>query len=451
MKALKSYSLRLALTYASLFLASLASLGGLYYWFNIHQPLVSVRSEILAESARLASLYADVGPTGLAPILEARASTASRTIAFHALLSPDGRTLTANLPSWPSARTRDWISIDADVSREGREDEYEALVFDRPLPDGGRLLIGRDIEQIDGLSEVLAETAIWLVPALLFLVMAGGFVMSLNFAHRIEAVDAAARRVMSGDFSERVPVRGNGDDFDRLSTTLNLMLTRIEASLEAVRRVSDSVAHELRTPLARLQAELADLEPDMADDVRDRFDRIVKETQRLARIFDAVLRISRIEAGSHSARSERVDLSALLTDATELYQPAAEGKALDLVMDVPPALVVEGDADLLFQAVGNLLDNAVKFTPPSGSITLSAGEQSGTVWFAIADTGAGIAVELRDKVSERFFRAPSTDGTQGFGLGLSLVAAIAVAHHSAIDLQSADPGLQVRWQFPRVA
>ena len=451
MRVTTSYSLRLALTYAALFLAGLASMGGLYYWFNIQRPLASVRSEILADSARFASLYAKVGPQGLAPILEARASSSSPPIAFHALLSPDGRTLTANLPSWPSMRTRDWISIDADISREGLEDEYEALVFDRPLPDGARLLIGRDIEEIDGLEEVLGETAIWLVPALVFLVMAGGFVMSLNFARRIEAVDAAARRVMSGDFSERVPVRGNGDDFDRLSATLNLMLGLIEESLEAVRRVSDSVAHELRTPLTRLQAELADLEPDVPSDVRDRFDGIVEESRRLARIFDAILRISRIEAGSHSARSDDVDLSALLIDAAELYQPAAEEKALDLMVDVPPALVVKGDADLLFQAVGNLLDNAVKFTPSGGSITVSAGEQSGARWFAIADTGAGVAVELRDRVSERFFRAPSVGATPGFGLGLSLVAAIAAAHHSAIDLQSADPGLRVRWRFPPVA
>ena len=451
MRLIDSLTFRLALTYAGLFVASVAALAGLYYWVGIHRPLQTIRSEIRAESERLAAIYVEAGPRRLLPMLEERAGAPSPVLAYHALLRPDGSAVATNLPSWPHTRSGDWLRIDADLSREGEEDEYEALVLDRPLPDGARLLIGRDIEDLDELEELISDTAVWLLPALLLLVVAGGFVMSHAIGRRIEAVDAAARRVMRGDLSERVPLRGTGDDFDRLSTTLNLMLTRIEASVEAVRRVSDSVAHEMRTPLARLQAELAEIDRDLPPEAQDRVSGVAREAERLARWFDAVLRISRLEAGRHEARAERVDLSALLLDSAELYQPAVEEKALELETKVPAGLVVRGDADLLFQAVGNLLDNAVKFTPAGGRITVTAGKRSGSVWFAVSDNGPGIPEDLRDKATERFFRASSSADMPGFGLGLSLVAAIATIHRSELRLLPADPGLLVEWRFPALA
>jgi len=448
MKLVESLSFRLALTYAGLFMASVATLAGLYFWLGIYRPLQVVRGEIRAESQRLSSLYADVGSQGIIPILEKRAGAATATMAYHALLRPDGSAVVTNLPSWPRARSEGWLRIDADVSMEGEENDYEALVLDRPLSDGGRLLIGRDIEDLEELEEALTDTAIWVLPTLLILIVGGGYIMSRAIGRRIEAIDAAARRVIDGDLSERVPVRGTGDDFDRLSMTLNLMLTRIEALIEAVRRVSDSVAHELRTPLMRLQAELVELGRDPPGWSQERVGQLLQEAERLSRIFDAILRISRIEAGSHAARAERVDLSAVLTDAAELYQPAAEEKAIDLTENVPNAIFVQGDADMLFQAISNLLDNAVKFTPPGGRVTLEAGKRSGSVWFAVSDTGPGVPDDLRQKVTERFFRAPSAAGVPGFGLGLSLVNAIAVAHHAEMSLFAACPGLSVKWRFP---
>ena len=449
MKLVESLSFRLALTYAGLFMASVAMLAGLSYWLGIHRPLQLVRGEVRAESERLSSLYGQVGPQGLVPILEERAGAPTPAPAYHALLRPDGSAVATNLPSWPQARSEDWLRIDADVSSEGEDRDYEALVLDRPLPDGGRLLIGRDIENLEALEETLADTAVWLLPALVLLILTGGYAMSRAIGRRIEAIDAAARRVIDGDLSQRVPVRGTRDDFDRLSATLNLMLARIEASIEAVRRVSDSVAHELRTPLMRLQADLMELGRDPPGGSQERLDRVLGEAERLSRMFDAVLRISRIEAGSHAARAERVDLSALLTDAAELYQPAAEDKAVEVAADVPAGIFVRGDADLLFQAISNLLDNAVKFTPSGGRIILAAGERSDDAWFAVSDTGPGIPDDLRNRAAERFFRTPSAAGTPGFGLGLSLVDAIAVAHRSELRLIPAQPGLRVEWRFPR--
>lgn len=449
MKLVESLSFQLALTYAGLFMASVTTLASLYYRLGVHRPLAAIRNEIRAESRQLSSIHGRVGPQGLVPILKARAGAPTTTMAYHALLRPDGSVVVTNLPSWPPASSRDWLRIDADVSPKSKESDYEALVLDQPLAGGGRLLIGRDIEDLEEHEEALAETAVWLLPALLILLEAGGYAMSRAIGRRIKTIDTVARCVIGGDLSERVPVRGTGDDIDRLSATLNLMLARTEAAIEAVRRVSDSVAHELRTPLMRLQAELVEFGHDAPGASRERMDRVLQEAERLSRMFDAILRISRIEAGSHAARAERVDLSALLVDAAELYQPAAEEKAIDLATRMPNALFVQGDADLLFQAISNLLDNAIKFTPPGGLVTVAAGERSGGACFTVTDTGPGIADDLHGKVTERFFRVPSAAGTPGFGLGLSLVDAIAAAHGSELRLTAAEPGLRVKWVFPR--
>ncbi|WP_129792070.1 HAMP domain-containing sensor histidine kinase [Sphingosinicella sp. CPCC 101087] len=448
MKLFGSLSFRLALIYAGLFTVSVSLLGGLYFWAAIARPLGQVREQLAQEGEALSAVYRRGGADALAPLLERRAGDPSPRLAYHALLRPDGSVVTSNLPSWPRSFTTRWLRIEADVAREGDEDEYEALALDLPLEGEARLLIGRDIEDLDELEEGVRETLVWLLPALALLTLAGGALMSRAIGRRIDAMTATARRVIAGDLSGRIPRGRAGDDFDRLAETLNLMLDRIEASLEAVRRVSDSVAHELRTPLSRLKASLIELEAEPeagAEPLR----RAIEEADRLQSIFDSLLRISRIEASRHAAAFERVDLSELMLDAVDYYQPAAEAKGQRLTASVAPGLETRGDRDLLFQAVSNLLDNAIKYTPAGGLVAVSVGLVAGEILVAISDTGPGIAPEHREKVAERFFRAPSVEGVPGLGLGLSVVQAIAAYHRSHLRFESADPGLRVEWRLPR--
>lgn len=446
MRLLNSLSFRLALVYAGLFLVSVCALAGLYYWVSIHRPLESVRAEVVAESAEVMRLYGAGGPEVAARFLERRVGVPSPRMAYHALLRPDGSVVTTNLPSWPREHTRTWLRIEADISHEGGEEEYKPLVLDRMLPDGGRLLIGRDIDDLDDIEEAMKEAAVWLLPMIVLLVISGGALMSRSIGRRIDAVSAAARRVIEGNLSERVPLQGTGDDFDRLGETLNLMLARIEDLVEAVRRVSDSVAHELRTPLTRLHADLRELcaapEPD-----RERLLGALEEAERLGGMFDAVLRISRIEAQRHAADIRPIDLSKLLHDAAEFYQPAAAERAQTLDVDIAPRLKTTGDPDLLFQAMSNLLDNAVKFTPEGGTIRLTGAVDGPEVVVTVSDTGPGIPPHLIDKVVERFFRAPAASDVPGFGLGLSLVAAVAAHHGSKLRFVPAAQGLRVEWRF----
>lgn len=448
MKLLASFSFRLALLYATLFTLSVSILLALFYWISIRRPFDEVEAGLLAESARLEAIYRAHGAEALAATLQRRADMPAQRQAYHALIAPDGRVLATNLPGWPPQPGARWLRIEADIYRDGEEYDHEALVLDRVLPDGGRLMIGRDVQDIDELDEGIRVGALWLMPVMALLVIAGGGLMSRAIGRRIDAVGATARRVMAGDLSERIPVLGSGDDLDRLGETLNAMLERIETSVESVRRVSDSVAHELRTPLTRLQAELNALQAAPPGRRAALTEAAAEEANRLGRMFDAVLRISRIEARRHQPEMRPVDLSALLEDAADYHAPQAEERDLTMDMRIDPALAVVGDRDLIFQAVSNLLDNAIKFTPPGGRVTLSATRAGDEVRLRVADSGPGIPAAHRGQVAERFFRAPEAETVPGFGLGLSLVAAVAKLHGAQLRLGDAGPGLTVDWTLP---
>ncbi|MCW3834571.1 sensor histidine kinase [Sphingomonas canadensis] len=448
-RLLTSFSFRLALLYAVLFTVSLSILLGSFYWISIHRPIESIEHEVEAEAHQYERLFAARGPQALAQALRVRAAEpGAASLAYHALIAADGHVLTTNLPSWPAASDARWLRIEADIYRDGDEDDHEALVLDLPLAGGMRMLIGRDIEEYDKIGDVIRNAMAWGVPAVLLLVIAGGALLSRSIGRQIEAMTAAAHRVMAGDLSGRIPERGNRDDMDRLAATLNAMLDRIEASLEAVRRVSDSVAHELRTPLARLQAELAELACAPPDRAPALVARAQEEAERLARMFDGVLRISGIEASRPRAALRPLDLSALVADAAEYHAPQAEERALTLETAIAPGIAVTGDPDLLFQAVSNLIDNAAKFTPRGGRIAVTLAREGGQALLGIADNGPGVPPELEGKLGERFFRAPGTEQVPGFGLGLALVTSVAALHGSEVRFADAGPGLRVEWRLP---
>ena len=450
MRLFHSLSFRLALTYVGLFAVSLLVVLGSFYLVIIHLPLEAAKAQVQREAHSLRNIYIVDGAPTLMKRLRMREHAPNQRRAFHAFIDGRGHVLTANLPSWPKHVSEGWWRLEADDYLDGDEIDYEALALDHRFNDGARLLVGRDIEDIGEIEEVLASGTLVVLAAALMVGILGGGLMSLAIGRRIDAVSATARRVMAGDLSQRVPVRGSGDDFDRLAETLNLMLARIEAALEAVRRVSDSVAHELRTPLARLKADLEDA-AGKADEARvGRLASAIAEADRLEKIFDAVLRIARIEAGRHDVTKRPIDLSMLLEDAVDYYRPAAEERGIALSAAIEPGIAIAGDADLIFQAMANLIDNAIKYTPEGGDVGLIAAVQPamGRVMITLTDSGPGISAEHRARVTERFYRAPSVADLPGEGLGLSLVAAVAALHESWLAFEDGAPGLRVRWTIP---
>lgn len=291
------------------------------------------------------------------------------------------------------------------------------------------------------------EALSWGAGMSLALGLIGGLVMTYAVSQRLDRINRAARAVIAGDLSGRVALHGSGDDFDQLSATLNEMLARIEGLVASISRVSDNIAHELRTPLARLRAELEELSEagDDQEEARARTAAALGEAERLQAMFEALLRIARLQSGPQET-DRPVNLSLLLEDAVELHRPAAEDRRLDLTTRIAPGLQIQGDRDLVFQMVSNLLDNAIKFTPEGGTISLEGRAVAGGVDVVVADTGPGVAPEERSRVLERFYRG-SRGEAAGFGLGLSLVAAAAERHGAELRLEDASPGLRVVIRF----
>jgi signal transduction histidine kinase len=292
-------------------------------------------------------------------------------------------------------------------------------------------------------QELMGEAFLWgAIPVLLF-GMIGGLIISNITARRVDAVSGTARAVMKGDLTQRVPVTSRGDDFDQLGMSLNAMLDRNQELVASLGRVSDSIAHELRTPLARLRSAL----DGMTKGDGDAIEAAKGEAERLQQIFDALLRIARLDTGRHRIRRDPVELDELVADAIEFYAPEAEVRGQDLAAGLDPC-VVTGDRDLLFQAVANLLDNAIKFGPEGGSVRARLETVGSAALLRISDTGPGVAEEHRTRLAERFYRAPGSETVAGTGLGLTLANAIVEAHNGTLTYSGTAGAFEVVIQLP---
>jgi signal transduction histidine kinase len=264
---------------------------------------------------------------------------------------------------------------------------------------------------------------------------------------RVNMVSRSTDRILAGDRSERLPVIGSGDEFDRLSSSLNAMLDRINLLDEGLRQVSDNIAHDLKTPLTRLRNK-ADSALHGAGGEAERqaaLQAIIADTDQIIRTFNALLMISRVESGSVAAELSRQDLSAIVEDVAELYMPVAEDEGFDFASEIEPGIAVRGNRELISQALSNLIDNAIKHGRPEDGeprISVRLHSKDGMARIEIADSGPGIAPKDRKRVTERFTRLEHSRSKPGNGLGLSLVRAVAQMHSGLLEFQSNEPGLK---------
>jgi hypothetical protein len=268
---------------------------------------------------------------------------------------------------------------------------------------------------------------------------------------RIDSIRRTVTAIIHGDLKHRLPTHLSDDELNTLSRTINGMLDQIEQLVHGVRNVSNSIAHDLRTPLAELRSrleELALIRPPAAQTFAE-IDGAVADVDRVIRIFDALLRLAEIDAGMRRSGFVPFDLADLAANAVEFYAPAAELKNIELTFSADAPVPVSGDPVLLAQALSNLIDNALKFAPERGAIAVTVQRRGdGTAEVAVADNGPGIAAAEKAKVVERFYRGDSSRGTPGVGLGLSLVQAVAKLHGKAVELLDREPGLRVVLTIP---
>ncbi len=292
---------------------------------------------------------------------------------------------------------------------------------------------------------------IWALLATLALGLGGGLLLSRYFLRRLDAINQGSRAILRGDLTQRMPVTGYADEFDRLAQNLNDMLDQIDTLMKGMRGVADNIAHDLRSPISRLRSRLEVTLMSQSDpeEYRAALAKTIEEADGILDTFNALLAIALAESGVLRDRFERLDLGALVRDAAELYGAAADDRGLHLDVYAAEDCMIDGDRNLLSQAITNLLDNAFNHTPENGSIALSVRRDAdGRLEFAISDTGPGIAPEERERVLERFVRLDDSRTTPGSGLGLSQVAATARLHYADLSLEDNAPGLRIRLRFP---
>jgi signal transduction histidine kinase len=297
------------------------------------------------------------------------------------------------------------------------------------------------------------ESLAWGLAIMVVFALVGGILISRPMLRRIDAISRTSREIMAGDLSRRIPLTGRRDELDRLAESLNAMLDQIQRLVAGMRQVSDNIAHDLRTPLSRLRSRLEVTLMDHSDPARyrDAIERTIAEADALLKTFNALLSIAQAESGVSRSRFEPVELDRLVQDVVELYGALADERGVELLPASLPRSVVQGDRHLLFQAISNLVDNAVKFTPSGGRVRLDVTQSSRDALVAVADSGPGIPAEARERVLERFVRLDSSRGAPGSGLGLSLVAAVARLHGGGIELGDNAPGLRAVLRLPLAA
>ncbi|MGH7115497.1 MAG: sensor histidine kinase, partial [Stellaceae bacterium] len=388
------------------------------------------------------------GPGVLAASIEDRVRQMPAGPMLYLLEDRSGKVLAGNLPRMGRQDGRfDFVA----AALTGRHRQVHARGVG--LPDGEYLVVGLDAQMRNEMRELILRAFGWSFAITLVLAFGGGAVISGGLLRRVETIGRTAREIMAGDFSRRLPVRGADDEFDHLTASLNAMLDRTEASIETTRHVSNDIAHDLRTPLTRLRQrlELARNRARSADELRAAIDRGIGEVDVILETFGALLRIAEVESGSAVQHFRDIDLSELLHTMVEVYQPMAEENGQSFAADIAAGLRVKGDHQLLAQMLANLIENAMKHSPRGAAIALTAAAEIAGIEIVLTDTGTGIPEDEHDRVFRRFYRLETSRTTQGSGLGLTLVGAVAALHRIAVELGENDPGLRVLLRFPRAS
>lgn len=465
---LRTSTFRLTLAYVAVFGASVLLLLGFIYWQTAQSISRQVDDTVTAEIDALVQHYRLEGLPGVAALITERTGPRNLNGALYLLADPAFRPIAGNVAAWPAAADTHgrWLMfpIGGDEAAFGRAQAIR-------LHGGYHLLVGRDTRALDHFQTLMIEAMAWAFMGTLLLGGGGGYVMSRRVLGRIDGITRSAERIMRGDIAHRIPHEGNGgrknnaDEYDRLVDTLNAMLDRIEALMDGVRTVANNVAHDLRSPLTRMRADLeqAVISGGTPEELRTTCESVMAEADALLVTFNALLSIAEAEAGVGLAAPQPVDLRALAEDVVDLYGPLAEDAGLTLTIQNPGLNpgpnpgenvsglpIVTGSRELLFQALSNLLDNAIKYTPAPGRITVGVTPRPATrdvdLW--IADSGPGIPDADRARVLDRFVRLDASRTSPGNGLGLSLVSAISRLHRATLTLEDAEPGLCVRLRLP---
>ena len=445
---LGSAGFRFAALFAVLFLVATIGFALMLWWGTAGTLSRQADETIRADALGLQERWRAGGAVALIDAIGERLAVDIDDHAIYLLTDATGRRLGGNLERWPKVADApaSW-STDV-VERDGVL--VPARIHHVVLDQGYQLLVGRDTADREKLRLLLSEALLGSFAVAVAFALVGAAALRRALGDRLRAASLTAGAIAAGDLSRRVPLSSRYDEFDHLGASMNAMLDRIDQLLVGIKGVSDSIAHDLRTPIARARMRLENallMAPD-AEALRAAMESTVADLDGITRVFQALLRIAEAEAGARRAAFAPFDLAMVLADAAEVYGALAEEHGQHLETSWPENLPMFGDRDMVLQAIANLLDNAVKFTPDGGTIRITAvAPARGRREISVRDQGPGLAPADRARAGERFFRADPSRALPGSGLGLSLVKAVAALHDGELRLEDAAdgaPGLEAR-------
>ncbi len=458
---LKATPFRLVALYLAGFLLATALIFGGLLW-RANQLLTERTLETIeAEVAGLREQFQSGGVAQLAAAVAERAREPGN--ALYLLTDSAAGKLAGNLSGLPpNLRIPGPGGLFSYIRTAAAPETRSAVGIPLAVPGGLVLIVGRDIEDQRRFVELNRKIGLLGLGLLSLLGLGGGVLISRAMLRRVDTITNASQAIMAGDLAQRIPRDGSNDEFDRLSDNLNQMLGRIEQLMSSLREVSDNIAHDLKTPLTRLRnrAEAALRDSSGAPAYRDGLVKTIEEADELIKTFNALLLIARLEGGAVADAMSDVDPAAVVRDVAELYEPSIEEAGLMLSTQLENGLALSANRQLIGQAIANLVDNAIKYSPrvaangtamPAGEIAVRVARAGSTIEISVGDRGPGIPLEDRDRALKRFVRLEKSRSAPGSGLGLSLVAAVAGLHGGTVRLEDNAPGLRVVLVLPQAA
>ncbi|MGH6727851.1 MAG: ATP-binding protein [Pseudolabrys sp.] len=460
-KLFRTTTFKLTLVYLTVFALFAAALLG-YFALNTRRLITEqITDTVNAEITGLSEQYRLGGIRRLVIVIDARARRPGSSL--YLVTTFAGEALAGNVtalapgildkPGWTET-----VYHRIDEAETADHPDHHALVRVFQLPGGFRLLVGRDLDERERLYHIVLAAGRWSVAMVIILGLGGGLFVTRRVLRRVDAMTETTSTIMAGDLGERLPVAGTGDELDRLAENLNAMLERIEALMHGLKEVSDNIAHDLKTPLTRLRnrSEEALRVAKSETEYREALEATIEESDGLIRTFNALLMIARAESGQARDDMTEFDAAEIAHDVGELYEPLAEEKGIALKVEADMPAKVNGNRELVSQALANLVDNAIKYAVPRAGVNGATPEvvvralnDGDRILLTVADSGPGIPEADRGRAVERFVRLEQSRSQPGSGLGLSLASAVARLHGGELTLADNEPGLKSVIALPR--
>lgn len=445
-KSIHNATLRLVFLYLALFVVFSVVLLGFIYWSTVNYIFKQLDQHIEYDNETLKLLYVVEGEARLIDAINERSKQGSYK-SIYLLYHRSGKILAGNLPKSPSDIVDGWHVIELDKGPNTTEN-HSARILITSLNNELFLLNGLDSESTHKQKQMIFNSLTAGIAIVLLLGAIGGFIISTNTTKKINIINKSIRNIQEGDLSARIPSKGIDDEYDLLSRNINQMLDQIQKLMSSVKNISNNIAHDLRTPLTRLRGRLEMVEKDNSPGTVDGIHEAINEVDVILSTFNALLRISNVESGTQRGCFSVIPITVLLKDVISFYEPIASENQINFELESLDTYQINGDRDMIFQVISNLIDNAIKYSPSESTIRIKTKpvmlKNKSMLEISISDTGIGVPDNEKQKVFEPFYCSDNNHEHKGNGLGLSLVMAIISLHKGRIELKDNKPGLTVK-------